>query len=99
MAQENQTSNLKTTLESLTKTYVVYDGNNRVIAAFEAKTEARPGDPCMLTRFSYRQGSGVSGQTRFSKEENAIWDPSDQGWDNELRHSPLPNPLRDGDVS
>lgn len=93
--QENQTSNLKTVMEGLTKTYLVHDGSNRIIAAYEAKTEAKQGEPCMLTRFSYRQGSGVSSQVRFTKEENAVWDPNDEGWDNELDNSPLPNPVLD----
>lgn len=92
---ENKTSNLKTVLEGLTKTYLIHDANNRIIAAYEAKTDAKVGEPCMVTRFSYRQGVGVSSQTRYSKEENAFWDPENRGWDNELASSPLPTPLED----
>lgn len=98
LEKENQTSNLKTVLEGLTKTYLIHDSNNRIIAAYEAKTDAKPGEPCMLTRFAYRQGSGVSSQIRFNKEENAFWDPENNGWDDELSTSPLPSPLEDLDL-
>lgn len=96
--KENQTSNLRTILEGLTKTYLIHDSNNRIIAAYEAKTEAESGDPCMLTRFSYRQGASISSQVRFTKEENSFWDPENNGWDNELSNSPLPSPLEDLDL-
>lgn len=97
--KENQTSNLKTVLEGLTKTYVIHDAQNRIIAAYEAKTDATQGEPCMLTRFAYRQsGSGVSSQVRMQKEENAFWDPDDEGWDNSLSTSPLPSPVVDPDI-
>ncbi len=96
---ENQTAHILTTQHSLTKTYVIHDNNSRIIAAYEAKTEAKVGDPCMVTRFAYRvNGSGVSTQIRFNKEANAVWDPDNQSWDDSLSTSPLPSPLVDIDL-
>lgn len=93
---ENNQANLLTNLKSLVKTYLIHDSNSRIIAAYEAKHDAKVGEPCVLTRYAYRvSGSGVSSQVRYRQEDNATWDPDDQSWDDSLSTSPLPNPLVD----
>jgi len=94
MAQEkeNDTSNLLTNLKSLIKTYLIHDGQGRIIASYEAKTEAESGDPCVLTVYAYRGGSSTS--IRYRKETNATWDPDNEGWDADNVVS-LPNPVVD----
>jgi hypothetical protein len=92
---ENKTSNLLTNLKSLVKTYVIHDANGRIIAAYEAKDDAISGDPCVLTRYGYREGASLSTQVKYRREYNATWDPDNQGWDNSLASFPLPSPIID----
>ena len=95
-AGENTTSHLLTNLKELVKTYVIHDGQGRIIAAYEAKASAQSGEPCLLTRYGYREGASTSSQVRYRIESNATWDPDDQGWDaNSLTNFPLPNPVVD----
>lgn len=92
---ENQEANLLTNLKSLIKTYLIHDGQGRIIAAYEAKSTAVVGEPCVLTRYSYR---GVATTNiRFRQEFNSTWDPDNQGWDDELLSSPMPSPTVDLD--
>lgn len=91
MEKENNTSNLLTNLKSLVKTYIVHDNLLRIIAAYEAKSDAKVGDPCVLTLYGYR--SPTSTQVHFRQEFNATWDPDNQNWDDEA--PTLPSPVVD----
>jgi hypothetical protein len=92
---ENNQANLLTNLKSLVKTYLIHDGQGRIIAAYEAKHDAKVGDPCVLTLYSYRGAATTSIRSR--REENSTWDADGQNWDAEIEDikSSLPNPLVD----
>lgn len=91
---ENNTSRLKTSAHELLKVYLIHDGDDRIIAAYEAPVKAVSGDPCVLTRYGYR-GANTT-QIRFRREYNATWDPNDESWDDNIET--LPNPAVDPDI-
>ncbi len=64
---------LKTLVNELRKTYVVLDGSNRITFAYEAKTDAKHGDPCMVTEYRY---SGLTSFVIGVKETQGTWDSS-----------------------
>lgn len=95
MSETSKTANLLTNLKQLRKTYIVHDASGRILATYEAKEEAKQGEPCLLTVYSYR-GANTS-NIRTHKEYNATWDPDDQGWDTEIENAfnSIPSPVVD----
>ena len=91
--QENKTSQLLSHLKGLVKQYLIYDAQNRVMASYVAPIDAAPGKPCVATFYAFRNASSTDIVAR--KEENAVWDPDEEGWDNGLPQGfgTLPSPL------
>jgi hypothetical protein len=75
MANEDRTSNLKTTAYELVKQYVEYDASDRTEYVYTAHTDAADGTPCTVTQYVY---DGVSSRVIKRKESNATWDET---WD------------------
>lgn len=92
---ENTTSNLLTNLKSLIKTYLIHDTQGRIVAAYEAKSSAESGDPCVLTLYAYRDAATTNIRSR--REENATWDPDSENWDSviDVTKAALPSPVVD----
>lgn len=69
----NDTGHLKTNQNEMIKSYITYDGSDRMSVVYEARANAEDGDPCMKTTYTY-----VTGTTRIEKmlEEVAEWDSS-----------------------
>lgn len=65
---------IKTTGTDYIKTYVTYDGSNNPEFIYEAATNAKHGEKCLVTRYVYNGAN----QIEKSKESEAIWDSS---WD------------------
>jgi hypothetical protein len=57
------------------KTYSVYDGSARLISYYVAIEQAKHGEQCMLTQYTY---DGASARILKSKETLTTWDSS---WD------------------
>lgn len=57
------------------KLYRVYDVNNRVVQQYEAPTNAKTGDLCLKTQYSY---ISTSARVEKVKESLSTWDTS---WD------------------
>jgi hypothetical protein len=57
------------------KFHYVYDGNGRLIDAYEAATAAVNGQSCLRTRYTY---DGATSRVVGSKEELSTWDET---WD------------------
>jgi hypothetical protein len=63
---------LKTHLYETVKNYVVYDGQNRQWKVYTAKSDAKDGEPCIVTEYIY---TGPAATTlKGTKEASAIWD-------------------------
>jgi hypothetical protein len=88
---ENKTSQLLSHLKGLVKQYLIFDGSSRVIASYTAPIDAAPGKPCVETRYGFR--SPTSTDILVRKEKNAVWDPDNQGWDDDALLATLPSPL------
>jgi hypothetical protein len=69
----NDTSQLKTNLHELTKSYAVYDISSRISELYEARTNAGHGDPCIKTTLTY---VGLTLRVLKRKEEISTWDSS-----------------------
>lgn len=71
----NAYGNLRTNALENIKQHFVYDVSNRMTDVYEARANARNGDPCLRTTYTY-----VSTSTRVQamKETDATWDSS---WD------------------
>jgi hypothetical protein len=90
--QPNKTSALLSTLKETTKMYAIFDAGGRIIATYHAPEDtAQGGQPCVVTRYGYRNAS--SSDILKSVESNGIWDPDNQGWDDEALLETLPDPL------
>lgn len=95
--KENGQALLLANLKGSVKQRLIYDAIPRVIAAYVAPVSAKQGDPCHLTRYGFRNAnsSDITYRKEFSTvEDGAIWDPDDQGWDDDAtNYEALPNPI------
>lgn len=66
---------LKTEQYEFTKSYITYDGLNRMEYVYTAPSDATDGYPCSVTQYAY-VGSGSLVEKR--KESDSTWDSS---WD------------------
>lgn len=71
MAPENEYSHLRTNQREYIKSYITYDGSDRMSVVYEAKANAVHGTPCMKTTYTY---VGSTARIQKMKEEAATWD-------------------------
>lgn len=89
--EENKTSQLLSHLKGLVKQYLIYDSVGRVQASYVAPIDATSGKPCVRTMYGFK--NLTSSDIIARKEENKIWDPDNQGWDQDALYEALPSPL------
>lgn len=70
---KSQTALLTTGLHEYVKQKMIYDDGGRLIAVYEARTEATGGEPALLTTYTYY---GTSNRVDVMKEEESVWDAS-----------------------
>lgn len=73
MASTDRTSILKTTLRERVKQYIVYDGSGRATDIYEVHADARDGDPCLRTRYSF---DGATNRVVKRYETEDVWSSS-----------------------
>jgi hypothetical protein len=67
----NRTSLLKAHLHELTKSYIELDGQERPFKIYSAHTDARDGEPCLVTIYEY--ASPTSTVIIKRKEDEDVW--------------------------
>jgi len=65
---------LRTLLNEPSKTYIVFDGANRIWKVWQAPTDAINGTPALLTEYIYT--SPTSTVVQAEKEVLSVWDSS-----------------------
>jgi len=75
MAANNDNGQLVVGFREPVKTYAVYDGSGRLEELYEARANARNGDPCFKTEYAY---DGATSRVIKMQESNSTWDSS---WD------------------
>lgn len=68
---QNRTSLLKSQLHELSKTYILLDGEDRPWKIYSARTDAKDGDPCLITIYEYKDATSTIIIKR--KEDDDIW--------------------------
>ena len=66
----NKSRLLKTAKHEYTKSYIEYDGTNRMEYLYEARANAEDGDPCLVTRYGY---DGTSNRIIRRLESEGVW--------------------------
>jgi hypothetical protein len=67
----SQTALLTTGFHEYVKQKFVYDESGRMIAVYEARSEAKHGEPALLTTYQYQ---GASNRVDVMKESESVWD-------------------------
>lgn len=75
MVAQNKYEHLRTNAYEYIKSYLVYDGSDRMQYVYEARANAQHGEPCLKTTYTYWT---TSARIKQMKEEEATWDSS---WD------------------
>lgn len=70
MASQNGYEFLKTGSREYIKSYIEYDGSNRMIKVTEARANAKNGEYALVTEYSY---VGVTNYIQASKEYGSTW--------------------------
>lgn len=71
MKESNSGAIIKSLVGQYTKTYIVFDGNQRPWKVFQAPSEAQDATPCLLTEYIY---TGPIGTTiKATKETEGVW--------------------------
>lgn len=65
-----ETEILKTLYKELKKTFLVYDGSNRMITVYEARKDAVDGDACIVSYITY---VGATTRIEKQKEDYSTW--------------------------
>lgn len=68
---KSQTALLTTGLHEYVKQKMIYDDGGRLIAVYEARTDAADGEPALLTTYTYY---GPSNRVDVMREVEAVWD-------------------------
>jgi hypothetical protein len=68
---KSQTALLTTGLHEYVKQKMLYDASGRLVAVYEARTDATDGEPALLTTYTYY---GTSNRVDVMKEAEASWD-------------------------
>lgn len=66
----NDTGHLKTNQHEMIKSYITYDGSDRMSVVYEARADAVANTPCMKTTYTY---VSTSSRVEKMKEETAVW--------------------------
>lgn len=74
-ATDSKTNLLKTGANELVKSYIEYDGTERMTTVYEAASDAKNGAVALKTEYSY---DGVSTRIIKMKESASTWNSS---WD------------------
>ena len=64
------TSQIKTSLNGYTKQKQALDSSSRLEYLYTAGVQARNGDPCLVTRYSY---IGSTSYVDYTKEYEGVW--------------------------
>lgn len=70
MSSASTTALLKTGFNEYVKQHIEYDIGGRMIAVYEARSNASDGEVALLTSYSY---DGTSNRVVFMKEEPSLW--------------------------
>ncbi len=70
MSLPSTTSLLTTGFNEYVKQHIEYDIGGRMIAVYEARTEAKDGEGALLTTYTYE---GTSNRVSFMKEQPSVW--------------------------
>ena len=70
MTTTDNTGHITTNSREIIKSYITYDGSDRMSVVYEARSGALNDEPCLKTTYTY-----VTGTTRVEKmkEETALW--------------------------
>ena len=84
--QKNKAAQLLSEAKEYVKQHIIFDGQGRTIAVYTAGNDVSQGEKCSITRYKYINSTSAVIVNRF--EDDAVWDPNNDGnWD-ELE--PLP---------
>ena len=72
---DSKTDLLLAHMHELTKTYIAFDGFNRMVTVYTAHTEAAHGANCIKTQYEY---DGATTRIKKRKESKTTWDAA---WD------------------
>lgn len=67
------TAHITTGLNEYVKQKIMYDGGGRMIDVYETRANAKDGESCLRTTFTY---DGTSSRVDFMIEQEAVWDGS-----------------------
>lgn len=72
---QNASGYVKTHSQECIKSYIEYDGSDRMVTVYEARANAADGEPCLKTEYEY---DGASARITKMHESEAEWDAA---WD------------------